>query len=250
MNKTWLAIHREASLAAEHLAAGATLLGKANYAQQAYYYQAFFSLSVGFERSAKLALAVDYRLSNGTFPTESQLRGYCHRLDKLLSDIDVLSQRRGITGEWARLPETPIHKAIVSVLSDFSSNVTRYYNLDLITGSARIAPIDPLQAWHERVFIPTSELHFTAKQRSRVEANAAVVAALMGDYSRVLHHDEIGNVLTDIEAASAMTGMTKSIQPHVRVYVLQLASSLRSGRHVGAGSCSDVNEMRRHPVLI
>lgn len=36
MNEIWLAIHREAFLAAEHLVSGATLLGKANCAQQAY----------------------------------------------------------------------------------------------------------------------------------------------------------------------------------------------------------------------
>ena len=53
---TWLALAREAGLAAEHIGIGATALGRANYAQEAYYAQAFFALSVGFERAAKLEI--------------------------------------------------------------------------------------------------------------------------------------------------------------------------------------------------
>jgi hypothetical protein len=41
------------------LASGATTIGKANYAQEAYYGQALFSLTTGIERSAKLAFVID-----------------------------------------------------------------------------------------------------------------------------------------------------------------------------------------------
>lgn len=223
MNEIWLAIHREASLAAEHLASGATLLGKANYAQQAYYYQAFFALSVGLERSSKLALAVDHRLREGEFPTESELRRYGHRLDQLLELVDALSVRRGLTDEWAVRPQAPINNAVVSVLSDFASNVTRYYNLDLITGSARIASADPLRSWHDQVFLPAAKLHYSPKRRAKDEESAAAVAALIGGVTSVHFSSEIGDVLTDVETASSMTGMTNAVQPYVRMYVLQLA---------------------------
>jgi hypothetical protein len=53
MNKIWQAIAHEASLAAEHIGIGATAIGKANYAD-AYYAQAFFALTTGFERASKL----------------------------------------------------------------------------------------------------------------------------------------------------------------------------------------------------
>lgn len=223
MNETWLAIHREASLAAEHLASGATLLGKANYAQQAYYYQAFFALSVGLERSAKLALAVDHRLREGEFPTESELRKYGHKLDQLLLGMDALALDRGVSGDWAVRPHAPINDAIVSVLSDFADNVTRYYNLQLITGSSRIAAADPLRSWHDQVFIPTANLHYSAKRRERDEARAAGVAAVIGDVTSVHFFNETGDVLTDVAAASSLTGITKAVQPYVRMYVLQLA---------------------------
>jgi len=43
----------------------ATAIGKANYARLAYYAQAFFALTIGFERAGKLALVVDYAIQNG-----------------------------------------------------------------------------------------------------------------------------------------------------------------------------------------
>ena len=204
MNETWVAVSREAALAAEHLASGATLLGKANYAQQAYYYQAFFALSVGFERSAKLALAIDRSLTTGSFPTHSQLRDYGHKLDALLALLDSMAQERSPTKPTARLPRTDIHDGIISVLSEFASNVTRYYNLDLITGSHRIAGvIDPIRSWHERVFIPVSRLHYSARRRGKVETDALLVEQLIGDSSLVRHIDESGELLTDVAEASA-----------------------------------------------
>jgi len=45
----WHALGREAELAAEQLAAGVTVLGRANHAQKGLYNQAFFALSIGFD---------------------------------------------------------------------------------------------------------------------------------------------------------------------------------------------------------
>src|SRR5262245_16310650 len=65
MTPIWHAVAREAALAAEHLGSGATILGKANYAHHAHYGQAFFDLTIGIERAAKLAFVVDYALDHG-----------------------------------------------------------------------------------------------------------------------------------------------------------------------------------------
>src|ERR671915_413029 len=129
MNETHLAPAREAGIAGEHLAIGATALGKVNYAQPAYYGQAFFALSIGLERAAKLALVVDHALEHGgTFPHHKVLRDYGHKLNELLEQIDEIAKCRGHTAAEERLPRTVIHEGIVKVLSDFASNITRYYN--------------------------------------------------------------------------------------------------------------------------
>jgi hypothetical protein len=69
MSQKWVALAREAGMASEHLAVGVEALSNANYAQHAYYNQAFFALSVGIERSGKLGLVVDHALNaRGNFP--------------------------------------------------------------------------------------------------------------------------------------------------------------------------------------
>ena len=104
MNPTWNAIAREAALAAEHLGNGATILGKANYEHHAHYGQAFFSLSTGFERAAKLALVVDHALINaGEFPSTGKIRDYGHNLARLLGQADAIAERRGLPSN-VRLP--------------------------------------------------------------------------------------------------------------------------------------------------
>src|SRR5262245_9371738 len=97
LGETWLALAREAATAAEHLAIGATALGQANYAQDARYGQAFFALSVGIERSCKLALVVDHAVEHlGVFPTNEGVLRYRHNLRRLLDRLDEIGARRGL----------------------------------------------------------------------------------------------------------------------------------------------------------
>jgi hypothetical protein len=95
MDPNWLAFTREAASAAEHLAAGTTLLGRANYARDAYYTQAFFSLSIGFERCATLALLLDHALDrDGDFPSAGALRAYGHNLLELFDRLEKIAIAR------------------------------------------------------------------------------------------------------------------------------------------------------------
>ena len=66
----FVALAREAGIAAELLAAGVTALGRASSSQDGLYNQAFFNLSIGFERAAKLGIMLDYCIDHaGAFPT-------------------------------------------------------------------------------------------------------------------------------------------------------------------------------------
>ncbi|HPL63063.1 MAG TPA: hypothetical protein PK587_04775 [Syntrophales bacterium] len=153
MNNIWRAIDREASSAAEHLAIGVTILGKANYAEIAYYGQAFFALSTGFERASKLIIAIDYSLVNGgEFPPNKIIRSYKHDLSALLIKADEIAGRHHVK---RRLPDSVIHKNIITLLTQFADNITRYYNLDLITGDPKtIEQVDPIAAWFDQVILP------------------------------------------------------------------------------------------------
>lgn len=222
MNEIWRALAREAGLAAENLGIGVTALGNANYAQHGYYGQAFFALSIGLERSAKLALVIDYALeNNGAFPQHNVLRSYGHNLKDLLEKTDEISQRRGFP---ERLPQEDIHKAIISVLSDFASNITRYYNLDLITGDSRTADrTDPIQAWFESVTKPILEMHYSSKQQNKHKQNAELMERLIGDISMVSFHSEQGEELNTVYDASLQTAKVDQAKPYTRMYVMQIS---------------------------
>ena len=77
--------------------AGVTSLGKANYADKTgEYYTAFFGLSIGLERLSKLILVANYAICNhGKMPDDKYVRGYGHKLIKLLDVVDKISQKRG-----------------------------------------------------------------------------------------------------------------------------------------------------------
>ena len=179
MNNTWQALAREAGVAAEQMAIGVTALSRANYAQQAYYGQAFFALSIGFERAAKLAFIVDHVLENrGDFPPHSSLKKQGHYLHKLLEISDEIAERHGLTIENIRLPRTLIHNGIIQVLSDFASNITRYYNLDLVTMDPRVAEVsDPIRAWYDMVIAPVLEKHYDAQRQKKYQRNAEIIDA-------------------------------------------------------------------------
>jgi len=230
MNPTWQALAREAGTAAEHLAIGVTVLGKSNYAQNANYIQAFFVLSIGLERTAKLALVVDYALKNdGHFPLNAEVRKYGHNLQQLLIQLDKIAEQRGLTKAEDRLPQSAIHNGIIEVLSDFASNITRYYNLDLITGDAKLKDVqEPIKAWFEKVTLPILAIHYKSQYRAKVEANARVVDELLGEYAKVLYHSEQGTTLDTVYDASLHTGITDFAQPYTRMYVLQIARFLAS----------------------
>ncbi len=225
MNEIWQALNREAGISAEHLAMGVTALGKANYAQQAYYSQAFFALTVGLERSAKLAMVVDYSLEhNGVFPTYQMIRHYGHNVKDVLGKADEIAERRGLSAAEDRLPRTSIHSGIVDVLSDFAGNLTRYYNLDLVTGDPRITKhVDPIRAWYEQVIISVLAVHYPRSSKERHQHNGRLISQMLGSDAKVLYHSETGSLLDSVYEASMQTAITDYAKPYVRMYVMQIA---------------------------
>ena len=228
MDELWQALAREAGTAAEQMAIGATALSKVSYAQQAHYGQAFFALSIGFERTAKLAFVVDHALENGgAFPSHNALRKQGHNLSELLEIADDIAGRRGMAAEGIQLPRTLIHSGIVQVLSDFASNITRYYNLDLITSDPRSSKlVSPVHAWYNLVTVPILEKHYGLHHQDRHRRNAEVVDALLGPNSTVQFHSERGDRIETIYEASLQTGITEFARPYARMYVLQLTRFL------------------------
>jgi len=214
------ALANEAALAAEHLAIGATAIGKANYAQRAYYYQAFFSLSLGIERSCKLALALDYiHKHGGSFPDHRYFRGFGHNLDLLWSELNDLSTQ--VKLKWQN-PTTQIHKSIIQILSDFANNVTRYYNLEILSSATPMANTDPILAWFELVVQPCYLKFVSDRRKLSIERNASLIHQAMNEFTLTRHTSETGAELRDVYSASRQTGIWEASSKYVRWHVLQL----------------------------
>jgi hypothetical protein len=222
ISTTWLALGREATTAAEHIAFGVTALGRANYAQDAYYIQAFVSLSMVCARSAKLALLIDHALdNNGRFPSSETLRGHGHDLARLLRAMDEIGARRGVA---EKRQTSPIHEGIVRTLSEFATNVTRYYNLEVVSGDkAAVRRGDPIANWYRRVTTPILAAHYKDRYRKEDEGRAAAIDDMIGEFTSVLHTAETGEPIDSVSAASTRTATTEFARRWERVYVLQIA---------------------------
>lgn len=213
---------QEAGIAAELMASGVTVLGRASYHKPAYYGQAFFALTAGLERAAKLTLVLDHaRSSGGSFPKSSELRGYGHNLRSLLEKLDEIAVGAGSSEQ---LPRTIIHEAIIDVLTDFASNATRYYNLELITGEPRAKLlIGPVQAWDERVVSAVAASHYSTRRRKRDEARATAQQHLLGGKMMVRFHTESGAPIDSVYDASRRQSIADAAAPWIRMYVMQIA---------------------------
>lgn len=223
MTQTFTALVREAGLAAEGFASGATLLGKANAWQHGWYSHAFFALSIGLERSAKLAITLDhYITTNGQFPTDAQLRAYSHDIASLVAKAEEISQHRRLGGEHAALPSTAIHRGIIETISEFAK-ATRYYNLDMLAQGRSVQLGDPLAMWYTRVGQPILQAHYRPNRRAQDEREAAALQNLIGDHTSVRHQTETGDTVTSLGESRMHEAQGRIIRKWAPFYVMQIA---------------------------
>lgn len=109
----------EAHLTKAMLVSGLNSLRRANITLKGEYYQAFFSLSIGFERMLKIIYIRKYQAEHdGGFPSGGELKKLSHNLVELWSYIGM----HKLEG---------IYKDILEFLDSFAG-YARYYNLDII----------------------------------------------------------------------------------------------------------------------
>lgn len=180
----WHAVGREVDLAIAQLRSGIEALGKAHHADTGLYTRAFFGLSIGIERLAKLAIIGDYLLGHdGAFPTDANLRPFGHDLDRLLIRCQEFGQRYA-DPPYDNRPVQPIHQVIIRVLNDFA-RTTRYYNLDFLSGA--VQGNDPVSVWWNSVATLIIENHINAAVEARIETEARVRNHAFGRYAAVFH---------------------------------------------------------------
>lgn len=215
---TFMALLKEAQFTKQLLGSGATEIRRANYASKGVYFQAFTSLSTGLERVGKLCLMLDHYIeTKGRFPEFKYLKKEIgHNLVLLEKKALEVVARRNLSIER---PSTPIHQAIVRLLSDFAEG-DRYSNINLLVGYNQHS--DPIASWYTDVDLPLFESRVSQKRKRKISTNARIVAKVMGPFSNVVHISETGSEISDVEEASNRTGIYEAVAPYRQLYVLQI----------------------------
>ncbi|MDF3061838.1 MAG: hypothetical protein K0S06_1947 [Microvirga sp.] len=197
-------------------------MGRANYANKfGEYYTAFFGLSIGLERLAKLVLVADYAICHhGSMPEERIIRQFGHKIVDLTNAVSAVAQKHKLKLDFPR-PTSAISEKIIRCLDSFAdASRGRYANFATL-GNPNLGQEEPIRKWWGEVAELILQEHYYGKPvQQRVEARARVVDALMSSFSMTLHTNETGEVMQDLLTASIRTGQNGIVQRRSRYHAL------------------------------
>lgn len=220
-NKNFTTLLNEAQFTYEILTAGATQIGKVNYAKKGMYFSSFTSLSTGLERIGKLCLIVDFYIMNdGNFPTESILKNDIgHNLEKLYEKSKEIIVRHNLKLNFLQDLDSQIHQNILSILSKFA-NGDRYSNVNFLVQSKFQS--DPISEWYIKVEEELFNLKVSNLKKNKISENAKQIDMLLGESSSVLFFSETGDIIRTIGESSLKTGIADSVRKYRQLYVAQI----------------------------
>lgn len=221
----WHALGREASLVRHLIGSGATAIGKASYADKmGEYYTAFFGLSVGLERLSKLILVADYAIkNNGKMPEEKVVRKFGHKLIDLCNEVERISKKAELSLNYSR-PKQDISNKILECLDSFAdARRGRYANFAAL-GDPNLTADEPINKWWGEVAECILNKHYYGKPvQKRVESRAEFLDTMISSFTMVIHTNENGRIMQDVESASIRTGQNTIVQKWGRYHSLTIA---------------------------
>jgi hypothetical protein len=155
---------KETGLCSGCINQGLTVLRKASFQNKPNYYQGFFLLSIGIERLLKIIVLSISRVNKGVLPNNSDLKKYGHNIYELFIKIS-----NEIKPDSTFLDDDNMYGELLDFLTEFA-RVSRYYNLDTLTGSK--SGNDPLQKWGEiQKVIETRHCKFEKRENQNKNDN-------------------------------------------------------------------------------
>lgn len=219
----WQAINREAALVSQIIGSGVTALGRASYGSGfGEYYTAFFALSIGIERLAKLILVADHALKHdGALPPKQIVKAYGHDIEKLMVKVEDVREDNGVTTRYPK-PNDDIARAAMACLTYFAdASKGRYANFEFIGNPSFDPANEPVNKWWREVVQLIFQKHYYGTDREKeVKHNAREINLMIGEFTDVFHTDETGQGMYDVRTASERTGQTKWAQIYGRYYTL------------------------------
>jgi len=220
-NETFNALVKEGQFTKEILGAGATQIRNANYARKGVYFQSLTSLSTGLERIGKLCLMLDYYIDNdSTFPDFKYLKNDIgHKINVLYEKSIEVKKKRNISLRFLDNLDSEIHQNILNVISDFAIG-DRYSNINILVNSKQQS--DPVANWYTNVDKLLYELRVKDRKKQQIAHNARLISQMTGHFTMVRHTSEAGDMITDVEDASARTGIQEAVAPYRQLYVIHI----------------------------
>lgn len=220
----WHFIRQEAMLVRHLIGAGATAIGQANYAnKKGEYYRAFFELSVGMERLAKLILVVDYALTHGgKLPYEKHVRQFGHDLQSLFAAVDQVSTARALKLDYPR-PTDAVATAIIANLDAFANAKRgRYANFGALA-NPQTAQHEPIAKWWTEVAEAVLKDRYTGKKaQTEIEQKAASAQPFLGRAIVVGVHTETRKPIASFREAVLRSGQNELVQKWARYHTLTI----------------------------
>jgi len=238
---TFILLQQEGHLFSATLAAGLTELRRANVHEKGAFYNAFFQLSIGLERTLKTCIIIDHMLSNALEPpSKATLKGFGHNLLRLYSEAASVSERRDCEA-LLDLEEQPLTQEIIQFLDDFARSA-RYFNLDSMAAGSM--SLDPLEQWHA-IMRRLLAADATEKQVRRVLAQAGPIASAI--------EDSVSVIMTGLDK-QPLTAATALAEPGLnelasRYAVFRLLTVLEPLKHLLSGLSMAARPLSSTPVV-
>ncbi|MFE7634470.1 hypothetical protein ACFU7Z_10655 [Kitasatospora sp. NPDC057518] len=188
----WRLLVQEASLSEQSIGIGLSYMRKANADHPGFYYGAFFNYTIGLERLMKLVMLVEHRVRVGEFPGSTDFkRTYGHDLEKLFESVRAVRESAEQSNFQYELPSSPLVAVAMSALADFAK-FDRYHGLDVLTGSPKAKPLDPVARWFEEIGRPFLAGR-SQRHAQRDEEEGRLLDALLGPFSHITAFSETGD---------------------------------------------------------
>lgn len=220
-NDYFEALCKEAQFTGEMLCSGYTEIRKANYAKRGVYFQAFTSLSTGFERIGKLCYLLIYIIEHdGCFPTDKDLKNvFRHDIIKLYKLIIEFKNKHDIKYDFLQDLDKPIYQSILNVLSRFGKG-DRYANIDLLINNRSYD--DPISVWYKDVDLVIFQEKISEKKKKKIQMDASLVHYLTSDFVMIRHTGEDGKEINTAFEGSLRTGINDAVAPYRQLYVFHI----------------------------
>lgn len=215
------ALCKEAQFTVEMLCSGYTEIRKANYAKRGVYFQAFTSLSTGFERIGKLCYLLIYAIEHGgSFPTDNDLKNvFRHDIIKLYRLILEFKNKHDIKYDFLQDLDKPIYQSILNVLSRFAKG-DRYANIDLLINNRSYD--DPISVWYRDVDLVIFQEKISDKKKEKIKRDASLVHYLTSNFVMIRHTGEDGKEINTAFEGSLRTGINDAVAPYRQLYVFHI----------------------------